>query len=470
MTELRKGSSVLFTGWVVLLLSVYLHNIWLARTLGPALFGTYGVIMSVLLWMEMGVINGFPVAIQRAIPADPGNAGSILKSASLLQFIYILALFSLSCLVSPMADQFFREKGFGYLLRIAMIDVWFYGYYFIFISFQNGLKRFGRQAVLIAIYGMSKLGFVILFVSWLKSVEGALLANIAGSAMGMAAGWIYSRNEFTRKRAPVDKGALVRFAFPVALYSMGINLLMSVDLWMVKIFLDSSSGYYYTAGVISRVPYFLFLGLSSTVLPLLSAEIADGKVEKVKQTVSTAVRYFLIAVAPILILTVLYAREITTILFSSAYEPGAEVLRIMIVGMSFLAFFYLLTTMVNAAGRPAVSFYLTTGTVILQTILNLIMIPGMGMKGAAWATTIAMVAGSLAAALFVIKRFGVLVSPATVLRVGFAALLLYGGARLTGVSGIWVLPLGFGGLFYYGFLLILTKEIDPAALRRKGKD
>ncbi len=136
------------------------------------------------------------------------------------------------------------------------------------------------QALLVAVYALAKLGGVYALVGLWGRLEGALVANIGGSMVGLVLAWIVWRRleKPTPSQAAFDARSLLRFAAPVALFSLTINLFLNVDLWLVKAFCASADpGYYTAASTIARIPYYLFFGLSATVLPSVSTGLGPKR-------------------------------------------------------------------------------------------------------------------------------------------------------------------------------------------------
>jgi O-antigen/teichoic acid export membrane protein len=96
----------------------------------------------------------------------------------------------------------------------------------------------------------------------------------------------------------------------------------------------------------------------------------------------------------------------------------------------------------------------------LDVLLNLLLVPRFGLSGAAAATTLTSLAGMIAAALVVQKKFGVLMNGRSFLKILLSSLVFFIVPRLWPVSG-WSLILYALGLFgFYLLLLILLKEIS----------
>src|SRR5690606_26996941 len=63
-----RGAIVLLGARVFFMLSGYVITVVLARGLGPAAYGTYGVLISLLLWLEVSGSLGIPRAAGKMIP------------------------------------------------------------------------------------------------------------------------------------------------------------------------------------------------------------------------------------------------------------------------------------------------------------------------------------------------------------------------------------------------------------------
>ena len=74
------GTMQLLAGRLSAMACGYAITVVLARGLGPADFGVYGVIISVLTVVEMVAGLGIPGATTKLIPADPRNAGAVACS------------------------------------------------------------------------------------------------------------------------------------------------------------------------------------------------------------------------------------------------------------------------------------------------------------------------------------------------------------------------------------------------------
>jgi O-antigen/teichoic acid export membrane protein len=442
----------------VLLFTGYVLNVLLARYLGPESYGIYGLVMSVLLWIEIVVINGLPYAVQKFISSDESRSGAILWTAGQMQFVVAAVLFGLSFALAPFIANFFKDARLVIWFRVAFIDILVYGFFHIFSSYQNGLRHFGKQALLLIVYGLSKLGFVIFFIFVTRTLTGVFLANVAGSIVGLIMSLLFLGKDI--QIGAYDRLQLIRFAFPSLLYFLMMNLLLYIDLWVVNYFLGKTTGgYYVAASTIARIPYFVVFGLSATVLPTLSNKLKSGVLSEAKTTIQSSFKLFLLMALPLGIVITLFPRDIIVFIYSVVYIQSGSILPIFVWGMIFLAFFSILTTIINADNAPHISFWIAVLTVLIDVICNVKLVPVYGIIGGAFATTATVGFGVLIAILYVYRRFRFLLDPRSSLRIGAAGLVLLGAIKLSQGFHLHFLLGGLIGLILYGLVLLMLKVI-----------
>jgi O-antigen/teichoic acid export membrane protein len=454
----KKGSLVLILGWSVQLLAGYVLNRFLARTFDLGAFGTYGLIMTLLLWVEIFVITGLPTAVQKFVPSHGRNAASILSAAARLEFAMALVLSVGLFAAAPFLASVFSRPDAATVFRLAFLNLPFYGFFHLFAAYQNGLRKFGRQALCIGAYGLFKLGCVAAAVSLDPSLIAAFTGNLFGSTASLVLAFGFSGRSVWMR--PSHERELIRFAAPALAYSLMIQLLLSADLWMVDYHLGGEAGgRYFAAANVARIPFYLLSGLTATVLPTLSHALTEGVMTRVRGLIRGAVRFLALLVAPAAMLLIVFSPRVLSLLFSDAFVPAAGTLRILVPAMSGLAFFTLFLTVINADGRPATSFGIAAATSVLDVALNLLWVPSLGGRGAALATLAAVSAGLCWGAADVLFRFRVRPPWRSLMKIFVAACGLAACAAWIPSQGLWFVLSTAAALAAYGALLMGFGEI-----------
>jgi Na+-driven multidrug efflux pump len=81
--------------------------------------------------------------------------------------------------------------------------------------------------------------------------------------------------------------------------------------------------------------------------------------------------------------------------FGPAYSKAISMLLILLVGMPFFFLFYAVGTELAVTGRYWTGAAITAGAAAINIMLNVILIPGLGGQGAAWASAFSYFAASI---------------------------------------------------------------------------
>lgn len=455
----------MMTGQVVFLFSGFLINSGLARILKPVDYGTFGLVMSILVIVELFVITGIPEAIQKYGGERPQAMAKLISKTLPWQMVYAFCLFGVFWLAAPVLARTFGHSELTFFLRIASVDIVIYGLYKYYLGVQNGLHRFVQYTILGIIYSLSKLAAIFGLV-WLGfSIAGALVGNMLGSLMALVLALFFSRVKKTD--AGLEDIPLVAFVAQNVLYFVGLNLFFSLDLWFVKYYLPGKSvGLYVSAGVLAKLTYLISVALSAVLLPSIARSIKIKDDKRTRELIQDSLRYLVIFLVLVNIVITTNSAGIVQLFFGAEYLDAAPILSILAVALSLLTLMAVINTMMIANEQMRASLVMILSLIALDAVLNRILVPRFGLQGAALATSAVGVLGAIWGGLYVFDEFK-------------TVLFSKSGLRLTGITLLilvlskWLVPVGIdffiktgltGGV--YLALLWLTKEINPVDLRR----
>lgn len=130
------------------------------------------------------------------------------------------------------------------------------------------------------------------------------------------------------------------------------------------------------------------------------------------------------------------------LVYSPGYASAAQALSILAPGLAMLALFQFFTTIITATGRPGVSGLLAIGQLLVATGLHCLLIPRLGLIGAAVSTTGSITLGTLVAAWVVLRWFGPPVRLKQLLLIVAGSAAAYLVLYAVHPSG-WLLPVGY---------------------------
>ncbi len=428
MRSFTRGTFLLMAAQGVLMLSGYALNVFLARHFGPENYGVYGVAMAVLVWVELFVINGVPTAMQKFLAESPERAAAWLRLGRRTQLGYALSILIIFVLSVPLISTSLDDPTFKKILWIAAPDILLYGLYWFYLGAHSGLHRFESQALIIASYGISKVACCIGLILLGAGLEGAVIGNFLGSAVGLMIGaFLLHRTHLPETTTSEHYSSLIKFAVPIVLYTLSNNALLYVDLIFVKKFMPSvDAGHYTAATTIARVPYFIFLGLTATVLPALSRLLVQGDIEASRGLLRQTMRLLLGLLIPVLILVLANAAEIVELLYTTTYALATPILQWLILGIAMYTLLVVLSTIMSADGFANRAFQINLFAAVSDVLLCLVLVPKYGTQGAALATLLAATVGTIVAGVLVWQRFGSILQWRSLLRASIAGSTIWG--------------------------------------------
>ncbi|SNQ62937.1 flippase [Candidatus Methanoperedens nitratireducens] len=462
MGALALGTLYFILVQIVFLASGYAIHAGLGRMLGPELYGTFGVVISLVTMFNFILTTGLPQAASRHIALDKANTFAVKRAANKIMLYLSTGIFLAYFLLADMISSLLLDPGLAIYIRISAIIIPVYAFYSLYTGFLNGLREFGKQAKAMISYNIAKVAGIFALVLMGFSVGGAIAGFALAPLIGLiVAGYYFkpgeAENGFKQKK-------LVDFAIPVIISSVAFNALMSLDLFFVKrIIAGDGVGYYTAASNLSRLPFYALTAMGTALFPAIAA---SRDREQIQNYLTGAMKYLLIMLFLIVALISATSGSLVTLFYSSKYIPAALPLNTLIFGLGFLTLFSIFTTVITATGRAKSAMLFSIAVLPVAFIANAALVPVYGLEGAAMATTIAGFLGFIAVLFYVHRIAGKVAEPRSVLRVGLASVIVFILISQIHVSPILLPALYIGmSILYFGILVIL-KEVGMEDLNK----
>jgi len=463
-----RGTVLLIFAKVLFLAGSVIIHIYLGRTLGPVGYGQYGLTMSILLWFEVIVNSAVPWAVSKVISEQKSFARSTFRQGILLQIVCSLSIFVLFVALAPALARAFGDRTVKVLLWWAALDIPFFALLSVFLTYFNGLQQFGRQGMVSISRIFFKVAATVCLVAVGYSVRGALLGNILGSFLALAVGWyLISLPPPSEERVRLIRRVL-SFGVPYALFLISAQLLLSIDLWSVKALLreTAATGYYTSAQTISRVPYFLFLGLTTALFPALSKSTSSGEEHVSRTQIRQAVRLLLLILLPVGAVVSSAPEAAVELFYGANFTPAVAPLTTLMWGMILFTVFYTLAVVLSVVGKPGLALVISLGLLLVDVILNVILVPRLGLIGAALGTAVAALLGAVVLSAVVARQFKALIGARSLVKMILAAAVLFGLSTLVPLGGVLFVAKGLCLFALYIGAMVFLGEVAGEDFRR----
>jgi O-antigen/teichoic acid export membrane protein len=454
----------------------YLATVILARRLGPASYGVYGIVISVLIWIEQTGRFTIPPAAAKLIPEDQARSTSVQQTALFLGAVLFASLFALLWVAAgPLANAFGLSEEGAALFRIAALDLPLFGLYAVYRGVLQGRHDFLALGIAEALYAAAKLVAVVLLLGVWLSVRSALVANLIASFAALL--YVMSRVSIgIRRPAPDVVRPLIHLALPLGLYMLALQTITQVDLWALtalSVGQDAGTvGLYVAARNVAVVPGVVLMVVSDVLLPSISRALAANDTRLSGAYLQGAVRFLGILIVPVALLLMLAADDIMTLLYSGTFRGGGDYLRVLVLYAVALPFIDLFASALSASGKPYRGGATLALVIPIAVALNVILIQSYGAVGAAYASALSGMAGTIVLGVLVSRRFGTFVAWRTLLNTIVATVAMILVARSAASLDIpvfaYVSCVGVYGLALVVLGELRRKDLEPLAFWKWG--
>jgi stage V sporulation protein B len=456
---------------VFLLVSGFGVSIILARELGPAEFGIYGVVMSFLVWFERIVGGGVPRGTTTLLSRAPEQRAVIEQSTRVLLAVLTLPVFAVAWIYAPDLAAYLEMPGAAGVMRVAALNLPVMALFFAYDSVFSGLRMFGAQSLLQILQSAAKLAGVVVLVFVGVTVTSAFAAHVVATVLAVA--WAAlrfpARGARTSVKVMVD---LVRLALPLGGYLLALLVLMNLSLWQLQATArhpPEEVGFYVASLNLTRIMMMVPSAVSVVLYASLIWALSESRHDLATRYLQGALRFALILIVPACILLAVDSKPVMELLFGATYAAGGPILTLLCIAFGMVAILDVLLNATMASGGLRSSAWTLVALIPALFVANAILIPRAGGVGAAGASAAVLTLGTIVSLVMTHLRLGATARLATVLRVAAAAAAIGLAAYLIPVSGPWlVVKLGGLGLLYLVLLWMLgeitTADAKPFAL------
>ncbi len=469
--SVARGSMFGMSGQIWYLITVLLLYAYLGRQFGPATFGRWRVVFSILVWLELFVDSGLTKTTSKRIAEGNDDLGLVMRGSYAMQAVVSLIMFGCALLLAWPVSLALGDTSLAPLIRIAALDIPLYAAFSMSRSMLAGMRRFEHQAVGMFVYPLAKLVFIAGLVHGGWSVAGALAGNALASVAGFAATVVpWNRiTDFDRKWQDVSQ-QLGFAAVPFLVFGLMDAFPASVDLWSVKALMRSNiaAGFYGAASGLAQTPILMFSGLFVILFPSIAKVNAEGDTRLVSQYAQQAMRLVLLITCLGIALTVSTGRQVLALVYSAPFAAAYVPLVLLVVGASLRTVWATCAEIMLARSRQTEALGLLAVMLVAELVALAVLIPRLGLIGAALSVTVS--AGVIAAVgVFRLRRLFGMRPLKTLVRAGAAAGVVGVGINAMSVPVPWLPFAWLAGAAVYLALLLIMREAnsdDVASIRQ----
>lgn len=456
-------------------LTSYIVHSGIGRILGPADYGRYGVVITLTTTIIILIGKGIPTAMSKYLSeifeSKPGLIPVIKRQAAISQTLLMSGVTLIFFLLAPVFAYLLKDPTLTPLFQLSSFVIPTFALASFYFSYYTGIHKFKVQAFLLTLRSFSRVLF-ILGLAWLLiprnlSLEGSIVGFALAPFLVYIGARIYDSFHPYEPQGNFDWKKLFRYAWPITFFMIAYELLITIDLYLVKGILvsDYLTGIYNSAITVGRIPYYLLYALTVVLLPTVSKATSNKNDAETKKLVSQSLRLMVMFLFPTCILMSIYSQPIIQIFYSKRFLDAAPLMSLFVFGVGFLTVFYVLTFVLNGAGKVKVPMIISFLGLLANTMLTYVLISKYALWGAVIGTTITSLLIMLIILGYSYKFFGYLFKFSSLIKILVGSAILYGLSfifpRESFLFPLWSVIL----VSVYLLVLYILKEIGPYELQ-----
>ena len=365
----------------------FVSIIYLARILGPADFGRINFALAIVAYFTLIGNMGLPLLGTRDIARDKDKIRDYSGSVLTLRFFLAVLGFSLLLLMAFFLNKPLEIRyliilyGLGLIPSALLLDWAFQG--------VEKMEYIGLGRILAAVI------YVGLVLGFVKGRQQLLLIPCFHVAANLlAAGLLISI--FVRQFGRPEFGfkivfwkSLLRQALPIGFSLVMIEIFYNIDTVMLGFMRsDEEVGYYNAAYKIIMLLILASGAYHDAIFPVISNYYATS-IDLLQSLLLQTAKLMVTLALPLAIGGTILARPLINFIYGAAYSGGVIALQILIWAVAIIWINTVYSRALLGCDRQNKYALAVAMAALINVILNFVLIPPLGLKGAAIATVLA---------------------------------------------------------------------------------
>lgn len=420
LKTIAKGAGVIFIGMIIGKVLGAGNQILLARFLGADVYGLFNLGLSVADIAVALSLFGLGSGLARFIPYYGGKrSDEKVKSTILFGLKFNLTLcIILSIILFSFSDQIansvFKDNRLETVLQIFALGLPF----LVLNKFSSSAFR-GFKAPVYIVYleeialKVTKIAFFLLLIFFGYLIYGAVAAYIMGSLIiAIFAFYVINKKLFpifnsSIETVPIGKEFL-SFSWPLTFSSISILIVSRVDSLFLGFFKTTLDvGLYTAAHGIAILVNFAATSFVFLFLPVISELYAKNKLLELSHVYKSITKWTFLVTFPIFLMIIFFSHEILMLFYGSEYTGASTVLILLSFAVFIGTFVGPTSNILIAMGRTKLDLITFICSALTNIILNILLIPPLGIMGAALGTGVSIIVRNILSLYFVKGLLGV---------------------------------------------------------------
>lgn len=390
------GATIVFIGLLVEKLFSFGTTVLVARYLSLSEFGLISLGRTLMLFVAIISVLGLDKGVSRYLPRyeNPEYRKAIISSTLQITLLTSFATSFVLHLFTPIIISTLTEINQSSIVTTFIIGI---PCVIAFRMFLGGIR--GTEQALPRVYSrnfarpISHIFSVMLIIYFDLRIKAIAWSYPISYLVGGIVAYILLKRRIQiniiQRYKPETYKEIISFSTPLVVSGLMYRILSDIDVFLLGYLASSLSaiGIYKVIYPLSSLLLMILTAFGYMSLPILSGLESEGKMVEFKETYSLIRKWSFLLSLPASLVMVSFSDELITLTFGSKYLPGALAFQILTIGFSAHAFMGPNANALQSLGYSKLLMYDNLFAAIVNIILNIVLIPKIGIEGAAAATT-----------------------------------------------------------------------------------
>jgi O-antigen/teichoic acid export membrane protein len=301
---------------------------------------------------------------------------------------FSLLLFFLS---DYLAASIFKDAGSSSFIKLGSALVLINSLYPVLLAFFRMRRKIGLYSILNFVQDVLQFGLVVTAILLGYKLGGVITAFIiSGILVIMISLFIISRQTGFQLPKFSHMKSYLKWGIPLTPTAAIMWIIVVSDRYIVSYFLGvSAAGVYSAAYVMGQYASFVMVPLGIVLYPTISKTYDGGNRDETSNYLKYSLKYLMMIVVPAAFGLSILAKPLLRIFTTPEFVVGSSVVPFVAFGAVLFSFYQICVYILQLVGKNQIIVVLLGTSATLNVILNLVLIPHIGIVGAAIATLIA---------------------------------------------------------------------------------
>lgn len=365
----------------------------LSKWLGTSLYGTWSLIWVTISLLAPVATLALTVTIVRFLPAETKNE-KVRESFWSVIFIVLAtsAFFSLMLVLfsDRLASSIFGDIYYSYFIKLGSIMLITQAVSQISLAFFRAFRHMKRYSGLLVAKTVAQIGLMVCFLLLDWELRGVIFAILASDLLCITASlWAILKQIGFQFPKFTELKSYLKYGLPLIPNTAILWIIHSSDRYMIAYFMETRDvGIYSAAYGLANIVSLGIASLGIVLFPTVSKSYDDKEITQTKIYLKYSLKYLMMLAIPAAFGLSIMASPLLRIFASSEFTTGGVVIPFVSFGIVLFGFYMVCSIIIHLVKKPYWTVALLSISSILNIGLNMLLIPRLGILGAAVATLI----------------------------------------------------------------------------------